>query len=139
MGTGVFQLQSKPADIMRSAADASAQLCRAVLGQAPKITVEDHVTSDMSFSCVPIHLQYVLTELMKNACRATVERHGHFGFDDELPPVQCHVVSNSAEIIINIKDHGGGIPRGKMANVWKFLYSTSKVRPWNAKRFDCRQ
>merc|ERR1712217_197092 len=93
----------------------------------------------MSVSCVPIHLQYVLTELMKNACRATVERHGHLGLDDELPPVQCHVVVNSAEIIINIKDHGGGIPRGKMADVWKFLYSTSKVRPWDAKRFDCRQ
>merc|ERR1719291_147199 len=86
----------------------------------------------MRYTAVPMYLQYVLTELLKNACRAVVERHGSYQFDDELPSVTCHVACDSEQVVLRISDKGGGIPKERMRDVWKFMYSTSKVSPWKS-------
>merc|ERR1740129_2632019 len=98
-------------------------LCRAHLGQAPHVIVQE----------VPMHLAYMLTEVLKNACRAVVERHGD-GFDDELPPVRVQIVHGYEDVTVKISDEGGGISRTRMGNIWKFMYSTYKrsKSPWQA-------
>merc|ERR1712190_498882 len=78
---------------------------------------------------VPMHLHYMLTEVLKNACRAVVERHGH-GFDDPLPPVRCQIVHGYEDVTIRISEEGGGISRSQMDNIWKFMYSTYRKSPW---------
>merc|ERR1719433_788874 len=81
-----------------------------------------------------MHLHYMLTEVLKNACRAVVEQHAD-GFDDELPPVRCQIVHGHEDVTFRISDEGGGIPRTRMQDIWKFMHSTfSKPdgSPWQA-------
>ena len=44
------------------------------LGQAPKILFRGDKMA--RFTYVPMHLEYMLTEILKNSCRAVVETHG---------------------------------------------------------------
>ena len=46
-------------------------LSEANYGQFPELIVNGHV--DATFAYMPVHLDYMLFELMKNAYRATVE------------------------------------------------------------------
>ncbi|CAK0859654.1 unnamed protein product [Prorocentrum cordatum] len=127
--SGILQLECNPAELCRKAGRDSAALCRAVKGQAPHIVVHDDTPG--TFTYVPMHLNYMLTEVFKNACRATVEQHAE-GFDDPLPPVHCRIVHGHEDITIKISDEGGGISRASMQDVWKFMYSTYKKSPWGS-------
>lgn len=129
--SGILQLECDPAAIARKAGKDSTMLCRAHLGQAPHIVIREEVPG--TFTYVPMHLHYMLLEVFKNACRATVERHAE-GFDDALPPVQCHIVHGNEDVTIKISDEGGGISRNRMQDIWKFMYSTYRKSPWSSLR-----
>lgn len=130
--SGILQLECNPAEIARKAAKDSAALCRAHLGQAPPIILSEF-PGPGTFTYVPMHMQYMLTEVFKNACRAVVEEHGE-GFDDALPPVRCQIVHGHEDVTLRISDEGGGISRAKMRDIWKFMYSTYRKSPWDAIR-----
>jgi len=105
-------------------------LCREHLGQAPQVVIQEQEPG--TFTYVPMHLAYMLTEVLKNACRAVVERHAD-GFDDQLPPVYCQIVHGYEDVTIRISDEGGGIARSQQKDIWKFMYSTYKKKsPWAA-------
>jgi len=129
--SGILQLECSPSAVAQKSARDSEMLCRAHLGQAPHVLVQEAVPS--TFTYVPMHLHYMLTEVLKNACRAVVERHAD-GFDDELPPVRCQIVHGYEDVTFKISDEGGGISRSRMADVWKFMYSTyekpGRRSPW---------
>lgn len=130
--SGILELECDLASICRKAAKDSANLCRARLGQAPPIIVREVLSgTDDRFTYVPMHLQYILTEVFKNACRAVVEKHGH-GYDDELPAITCLVAYGAEDISIKISDEGGGISRTCIQDVWKFMYTTVKRSPWKS-------
>lgn len=129
--SGILQLECSPAAIARKAAKDSEALCRAHLGQAPRIIIRESGTK--TFTYVPMHIQYMLCEVFKNACRATVEQHADDGFDDILPPVQCHIVHGYEDVTLKISDEGGGMSRERQQDVWKFMYSTYKRSPWQSK------
>lgn len=130
--SGILELECDPTAICRKAARDSAALCRARLGQAPPIIVHEiSLGRNDIFTYVPMHVQYMLTEVFKNACRAVVERHGH-GFDDELPAVRCLVVYGEEDVSIKVSDEGGGISRSRMQDVWKFMYTTVSRSPWDS-------
>lgn len=132
--SGILQLECNPFEVARRAAKDSEMLCRYHLGQAPPVIVE---TSEprRTFTYVPMHLSYMLTEVMKNACRATTEHHGE-GYDDELPPVRVQIVHGNEDVTFKISDEGGGISRSRMSDVWKFMYTTFRSRsgrsPWQS-------
>lgn len=128
--SGVFQLDCCPVSAAQQAASASSTLCKMALFQAPAILVQDAAQGAGRLAYVPPHLQYVLTELLKNACRAVVEAHGH-GFDDELPAVRCHVERSAEHVVWRIGDEGGGIPKDRAKDVWRFMYTTSPRSPWD--------
>lgn len=128
--SGILQLECSPAHIAKKAAKDSMALCRAHLGQSPLIVVSENAPE--TFTYVPMHIQYMLTEVFKNACRAVVETHAKGGFDDFLPHVRCQIVHGHEDVTIKISDEGGGIDRRVMRNIWKFMYSTYKKSPWSA-------
>eukprot|EP00438_Fugacium_kawagutii_P035443 Skav231813 [mRNA] locus=scaffold692:378194:380648:- [translate_table: standard] len=128
--SGILQIECDPEVIAQKAAKDSSMLCRAHLGQAPHIAI--HHTNPGTFTYVPMHLHYMLTEVFKNSCRAVVERHAD-GFDDPLPTVHCHIVHGYEDVTIRISDEGGGIARAALPNIWKFMYTTSKKTPWSGK------
>jgi len=125
--SGILQLECSPLLVARKAAADSTALCRAHLGQAPQIIVTE--TTPGTFTYVPMHLHYMLLEVLKNACRAVVERHGH-GFDDPLPPVRVQIVHGQDDLTLKISDEGGGFSRALQEDVWKFMWSTYQRSPW---------
>merc|ERR1719329_2024625 len=65
--SGILQLECNPYDVAKKAAKDGAALCRAHLGQAPQIIIDEDKTA--TFTYVPMHLHYMLIEVLKNACR----------------------------------------------------------------------
>eukprot|EP00928_Gymnodinium_smaydae_P028609 TRINITY_DN21775_c0_g1_i1.p1 TRINITY_DN21775_c0_g1~~TRINITY_DN21775_c0_g1_i1.p1 ORF type:complete len:515 (+),score=119.03 TRINITY_DN21775_c0_g1_i1:22-1566(+) len=126
--SGILQLECSPAEIARKAAKDSKALCQLHMGQAPDVIIEESVPG--TFTYVPMHLHYMLTEVFKNACRAVTERHADGGFDDLLPPVRCSIVHGYEDVTLRISDQGGGISRSRLEDVFKFMYSTYKHSPW---------
>lgn len=132
--SGILELDCSPAEILRRASKDAVMLCRATLGQAPPVLVHETLPKgggDGTFTYVPMHLHYMLTEVVKNACRAVTERHAE-GFDDDLPPVRCQIVHGAEDVTIRISDEGGGISRARLQDIWKFTYTTCKKTPWEA-------
>jgi len=79
-----------------------------------------------NFTYVPHHLHYMVGELLKNACRATVKEHLESGTTDEkIPPIRIVIVKGAEDVTIKIADRGGGIPRSQMSDIWKFAHSTA--------------
>ncbi len=74
---GSIQKNCDPVLEVRRTAARVTKLCRESYGIAPEIEVVDCTRSadaDTPFTYVPHHLRYMLAELLKNSCRATVKR-----------------------------------------------------------------
>mmetsp|Transcript_23693 Transcript_23693/g.56097 ORF Transcript_23693/g.56097 Transcript_23693/m.56097 type:complete len:654 (+) Transcript_23693:234-2195(+) len=79
-----------------------------------------------NFTYVPHHLHYMVGELLKNSCRATVKRYIESGATDEkIPPIRIVIVKGAEDVTIKIADRGGGIKRSQMSEIWKFAHSTA--------------
>jgi len=72
---GIVNMALSPVEMIRMCASFVSELCEATLGAAPPILIDG--ATDATFAYVPVHMEYILTEILKNACRATVERHYH--------------------------------------------------------------
>jgi pyruvate dehydrogenase kinase 2/3/4 len=71
---GCFKKELDPRDVCHHAADVARQICRRDLGDAPDVQIIAPDRGD-PFPYVPEQLLYVVSELLKNALRATVEKH----------------------------------------------------------------
>jgi pyruvate dehydrogenase kinase 2/3/4 len=79
-----------------------------------------------NFTYVPHHLHYMVGELLKNSCRATVKRHIESGATNEkIPPIKIVIVKGAEDVTIKIADRGGGIPRSQMSEIFQFAHSTA--------------
>jgi signal transduction histidine kinase len=68
---GVIDTALRPADIIRNCDAFVSEICELKYGVRPSLIINGEV--DAEFAHVPVHLEYILTELLKNAYRATVE------------------------------------------------------------------
>jgi pyruvate dehydrogenase kinase 2/3/4 len=74
---GCIQKDCDPVKEVKRTAARVAKLCRESYGIAPEIEVVDctrKVDVNVPFTYVPHHLRYMVAELLKNSCRATVRR-----------------------------------------------------------------
>ncbi|QDS70609.1 hypothetical protein FKW77_000391 [Venturia effusa] len=69
---GVIDTELRPADIIHHCEAAVGDICDFQYGHRPSVVINGE--PDYTFAHVPMHLEYVLMELLKNAFRATVER-----------------------------------------------------------------
>lgn len=85
------------------------------------------VTGDVHalFAYIPSHIDYVLNELLKNAFRATCERHANSPNMD-LPPVFVNIAKSPSSplITLRIRDSGGGIPPEILPRVNSYAFTT---------------
>jgi len=132
-----------PAAIARHAADVVGKLSTQWYGCAPVIEVTD--AGAQPFPFVPRYLFYILTELLKNSVRASVEQHTVSTSDGEihisassLPPVRVLVSGSEALLSARISDEGGGIPVDRLSHVWSYLYTTAEPvdRPMTRESLD---
>lgn len=118
--SGIIERRCCPVALVRRAADDAAYTCAYHLGEAPKVAIVGDPA--MAFTYVPAHLHYVLVELLKNALRATVERHADA---DSLPDVKVVIARGNHDVTIKVSDEGGGIPNRDVPKCWNYLHSTA--------------
>lgn len=68
---GVIDLALRPADIVRQCEGFVAEVCELKYGVRPSLIINGE--RDAEFAHIPMHLEYIITELLKNAFRATIE------------------------------------------------------------------
>ncbi|KAF2821129.1 kinase isozyme 4 mitochondrial precursor [Ophiobolus disseminans] len=68
---GVIDTKLRPATIVEHCANTVGEICELKYGVRPTVNINGE--PDYTFAHVPVHLEYIITELLKNAFRATVE------------------------------------------------------------------
>eukprot|EP00041_Stephanoeca_diplocostata_P024364 m.616078 g.616078 ORF g.616078 m.616078 type:complete len:130 (+) comp22511_c0_seq15:432-821(+) len=99
----------------------ASRMCRNRYGHSPHIELDGDV--DVEFSYIPAHLEYILQELLKNAFRAVVERHGN-NPAVPLPPVKITLCRNDVALVLRISDVGGGIAPEMLPKCWSWTFTT---------------
>jgi pyruvate dehydrogenase kinase 2/3/4 len=79
---------------------------------------------DLEFMYVPGHLSHICFEVLKNALRAVVEKHGPAA--DQFPPIRMLIAEGDEDITIKIADEGGGIARSVIPRIWTYMYTTAE-------------
>ncbi|KAG0229146.1 hypothetical protein BGW42_001761 [Actinomortierella wolfii] len=74
---GVVNTELKPAELVRTCANFVQELCDVNYGSSPEVIINGQ--TDTTFTYVPVHLEYILCELLKNSLRATVEHSAKIG------------------------------------------------------------
>ena len=68
---GVIDTALKPARVIEYCGSFVSETCELTYGVRPSLVIDGQ--PDMTFAFVPVHLEYIITELLKNAFRAVVE------------------------------------------------------------------
>ncbi|CAG8920165.1 unnamed protein product [Penicillium salamii] len=68
---GVIDTALQPARIIRTCEDFVGEICELKYGVRPSLEIGGE--PEATFAHVPVHVEYIITELLKNAFRATVE------------------------------------------------------------------
>ncbi|CAK0852136.1 unnamed protein product [Prorocentrum cordatum] len=127
---GVVRQGMRPSELVRNLADPLVVLTTSVYGDAPSL--EYRGNGDTRLDYIPRHVGYMLRELLKNALRATVERHK--GKSSQIPPVVVELQQGDVHVIIKISDCGGGVPKHIQEKAWKYGWTTAAgdedLTPW---------
>lgn len=128
---GALATDANCAQLARATAKDCRDICQRTIGAAPPIVVLEEGRSAHMHS--PDVLRYVLNEVLKNACRATVERHGD---GHRSPLVRCKLIHGQDGLRIRVSDEGSGIAPESLDKVFRFAYSTfgRTVQDGEAKR-----
>ncbi|KAJ8463292.1 hypothetical protein ONZ45_g17631 [Pleurotus djamor] len=141
--TGVIDMSLSPQKMVNMCGSFVSDLCEASLGVSPKIEISGDVGA--TFAYVPVHIEYILTEVLKNSFRATVEHHQrHHGSSSlhDLPPVQVTIssplefpalpIDNHKFLSIRVRDRGGGVSQTDMARIFSYGFTTAGRKDDNA-------
>jgi signal transduction histidine kinase len=94
---GVIDTALEPAKLVRTCENTVGEICELKYGVRP--TVDIIGSPDTTIAHVPMHLEYVLTELLKNSFRATIEA----GMEKE--PIEVTIAPSPANGIRDAADH----------------------------------
>lgn len=145
---GVIDTALQPASIINSCGAFVSEICELKYGVRP-IWIIDGQPS-VTFAYIPVHLEYIITELLKNAFRATVESGNSQEpvvitivaepgtssipsppsvspslMSDTLPGYPILPLSDSPPgVTIRIRDRGGGISPSVLPHIWSYSFTT---------------
>lgn len=141
---GVIDTALRPAHTIESCAGFVADICELRYGIRPELVIDGE--PDATFAFVPTHLEYIATELLKNAFRASVENKSSepivvtiapepaFKLEpDTIPYIESGADANNAiqplddntpGVTIRIRDRGGGIPTDVLPDIWSYSFTT---------------
>ena len=143
---GVIDTSLQPAEIIRHCESFVSEICELKYGVRPTVIIKGQ--PDTRLAHVPTHLEYILTELLKNAFRATVESGNErepieitiaaspesapFPLETvQIDPMFGQEAGNSVPptslipgLTIRIRDRGGGISPEILPNIWSYSFTT---------------
>ena len=147
---GVIDTALRPAEIIRHCESFVSEICELKYGVRPTVVINGQ--QDTTLAHVPTHLEYIITELLKNAFRATIESGKErepieitiaaapdpspmpledMQIDPPAPKPESAETSNSIlpescipGVTIRIRDRGGGISPETLPNIWAYSFTT---------------
>ena len=144
---GVIDTALKPAIVVEACAGFVADICELRYGIRPRCIIDGE--PDTVFASVPMHLEYIITEMLKNAFRATVENKSKEPVVVTIapePPLRPGDVpeikapgsdrgqfqgkaimpldDNAPGVTIRIRDRGGGIAPEVLPSIWSYSFTT---------------
>ncbi|APA12784.1 hypothetical protein sscle_10g075540 [Sclerotinia sclerotiorum 1980 UF-70] len=146
---GVIDTALNPASIVNSCGNFVSEICELKYGVRPSWIIDGQ--PETTFAFVPVHLEYIITELLKNAFRATVESGRSnepvvitIAAEPELSAANDSLNKSTSGLIlddnsnfsikpfedsapgitIRIRDRGGGISPEVLPNVWSYSFTT---------------
>ncbi|POY74010.1 hypothetical protein BMF94_2821 [Rhodotorula taiwanensis] len=145
---GILDLALSPHELISTCAEYVTLLCESTYGVAPPYRIEG-ADSATTVGSVGSHLEYIMTELLKNAFRATVEHNvpkqdqddddpDVFRFEDlphahmmksDFPEVVITIGVVPGAMTIRIRDRGGGVPPENLNNVFSYAFTSVPLLP----------
>ncbi|KAE8441979.1 hypothetical protein EG329_004105 [Mollisiaceae sp. DMI_Dod_QoI] len=143
---GVIDTALQPASIINSCGNFVSEICELKYGVRPSWIIDGEPGTTFAF--VPVHLEYIITELLKNAFRATVEsgkshepiiitiaaepesrRDRQRDVNEESPastdnPPIKPFEDSAPGVTIRIRDRGGGISPDVLPDIWSYSFTT---------------
>ncbi|KAH7327909.1 branched-chain alpha-ketoacid dehydrogenase [Stachybotrys elegans] len=146
---GVIDTALKPAHTIESCAGFVADICELRYGSRPLLYIDGE--PDTTFAFVPMHLEYIVTELLKNAFRATVENRSREPVvvtvapepplrdqPGTVPDIKASpeergsfksddirpLDDNAPGVTIRIRDRGGGVAPDVLPQIWSYSFTT---------------
>uniref|UniRef100_A0A3Q1EDU6 Protein-serine/threonine kinase n=1 Tax=Acanthochromis polyacanthus TaxID=80966 RepID=A0A3Q1EDU6_9TELE len=119
---GIICRRLSPKKIIEKWVDFARRLCEHQYGNSPRVRINGHVAARFPF--IPLPLDYILPELLKNAMRATMESHLDTPYN--VPDVVVTIANNDIDFVIRISDRGGGIPHNIIDKVMDYHFSTAE-------------
>ncbi|XP_055513886.1 3-methyl-2-oxobutanoate dehydrogenase [lipoamide] kinase, mitochondrial [Leucoraja erinacea] len=119
---GIICTRLSPKRIIEKWVDFARRLCEHQYGNSPRVRINGHVAA--RFPYLPMPLDYILPELLKNAMRATMESHLKTPYN--VPDVVITIANNDIDFVIRISDRGGGIPHNIIGNVMNYHFTTAE-------------
>ena len=133
---GVIDTALRPADVIRTCEATVGEICELKYGVRPTVVIDGE--PETTFAHVPMHLEYILTELLKNSFRATIDNgmerepisitvapapggpnHQGSASEGSRPPE-----GHTPGVTIRIRDRGGGISPEDYAKLWNYGFTT---------------
>ncbi|KAI4152970.1 MAG: hypothetical protein LQ340_002595 [Diploschistes diacapsis] len=143
---GVIDTALRPAAVLATCEAFVSDLCELKYGVRPSIVVNG--SPETTIAHIPMHLEYILTELLKNAFRATVES----GKEREPVEITIAIAKEDQEdkgtgstdcagtgirkigggasgpgdetLTIRIRDRGGGVAPEHLPHIWRYSFTT---------------
>ncbi|XP_041096826.1 3-methyl-2-oxobutanoate dehydrogenase [lipoamide] kinase, mitochondrial isoform X3 [Polyodon spathula] len=119
---GIICTRLSPKKIIEKWVDFARRLCEHQYGSAPRVRINGHVAARFPF--IPLPLDYILPELLKNAMRATME--SHLDTPHNVPDLVVTIANNDIDFVIRISDRGGGIPHSILDKVLDYHFTTAE-------------
>ncbi len=149
---GIIDTALRPAHTVNSCAGFVADICELKYGLRPRWVIDGEPDAT-TLAFVPMHLEYIVTELLKNAFRAVVEQKMHrepvvitVAPEPPSPPhpsspapnagdrpaesaaesdaIRRPLDDNAPGVTIRIRDRGGGISPDVLPNIWSYSFTT---------------
>jgi signal transduction histidine kinase len=93
------------------------------------------VSTHTPASYIPVHLEYILTEILKNAFRATVEAHYRLHgtvSGEPIPPINITISpasvpdhSHRTFLSLRVRDQGGGVAPAHISRIFSYAFTTA--------------
>jgi signal transduction histidine kinase len=114
---GTIDTALQPARLITSCSSFVGDICELRYGVRPQIVIDGD--PDVRFPYIPVHFEYIVTELLKNAFRATVEAGA-------TAPIVITIARDpySEGISMRIRDRGGGISPEDFPHIWSYSFTT---------------
>eukprot|EP00759_Apiculatamorpha_spiralis_P034912 PhF_6_TR36002/c0_g1_i1/m.52165/K00898/PDK2_3_4; pyruvate dehydrogenase kinase 2/3/4 len=142
--------------VVRSAVENAKEICSQHYGDSPIVKIKRVGPKDMGTdrAYIPEHIHYVVTELLKNALRATVEHsirlngRGTYCQNtmglidcDGMAPIHVTIIddpANHEHVAIVVNDTAGGFRRSVAPRVMSYMYTTAESVVGSAGSTECK-